>query len=342
MKLIKDKIIVLQLISSVGKGGAEKLLIDLLKFTSKLPESKIGFFVVILNNFIDLDIIKELEGSGFKVYLFNRKQGHKHPKYIFKLLEILKSNNIDVIHSHDKGSRDLSMICKCFKPGLKLIYTAHCIKNTDKQNKIQLYLNKRFIDMNIAVSEAVLSNFIANGKTNVIKIYNGIEIEKFSSVKNKNNTKELENIRIINVARLNHLVKGQDVLIKALKVLKDRGINFSCSFIGGLHEYDKPSFEYLRKLIQDLGLEERIVFLGGRNDVPELLSQHDLFVLPSRFESFGLVILEAMAAGLPVIVSDNEGPMELIHHGKNGLVFERKTIWILQKKFYLPFKTRKK
>jgi len=70
-----------------------------------------------------------------------------------------------------------------------------------------------------------------------------------------------------------------------------------------------------------LGLNNRVHFLGYRNDVPELLAAADVFVMSSHWEGFGLAVVEAMAAGVPVIASDVPGLSEVIEHGKSGLLF---------------------
>lgn len=75
-------------------------------------------------------------------------------------------------------------------------------------------------------------------------------------------------------------------------------------------------------MVNNAGLESDIEFLVNRTDVPEVLKQADLFVLASRYEGLGLVVLEAMAASVPVIASNIDGPAELIQDGQNGLLFK--------------------
>jgi glycosyltransferase involved in cell wall biosynthesis len=189
--------------------------------------------------------------------------------------------------------------------------------------------------MNIAISEDILNDCVkANLKA--IKIYNGIDTKKWKQSQGGTHL-----FNIINVGRITHQVKGQDVLIKALKECKNKGMKFTCNFVGGVYEYDTNSFEYLKKLIEDFELSEEIKLLGNREDIPELLSLSDLFILPSRFEGLPLSLLEAMASKLPVIASNISGTAELIEHEKNGLLFESENHLDLADKIYNLYNHRK-
>jgi N-acetyl-alpha-D-glucosaminyl L-malate synthase BshA len=83
---------------------------------------------------------------------------------------------------------------------------------------------------------------------------------------------------------------------------------------------DGPELEPARALVQELGLQEKVEFLGPRQDVPGLLAQLDLFLLPSEYESFGLAALEAMACGVPVIASRAGGLPEVVDDGSTGFL----------------------
>lgn len=94
------------------------------------------------------------------------------------------------------------------------------------------------------------------------------------------------------------------------------------TLMGSVHPYSEQSYQALKELVAELNLQDEIEFLVNKTHVASVLSEADLFVLPSRYEGLGLVVLEAMAAGSPVIVSNIDGPAELVCHGENGLLFE--------------------
>lgn len=101
--------------------------------------------------------------------------------------------------------------------------------------------------------------------------------------------------------------KGFADLIHALALLRDRGVAFELK-LGG----DGPLNASLRNLVRELGLENSIHFSGWLHDVVTALDDADLFVLPSRSEPFGIVVLEAMARGVPVVSTRTEGPAEIL------------------------------
>ena len=101
--------------------------------------------------------------------------------------------------------------------------------------------------------------------------------------------------------------KGFSILMEALAELKSIHMNFSLQIAG-----DGPEFHSLRALSTELGINENVQFLGRRNDIPDLMKDADLFVLPSLSEPFGIVVLEAMAMGTPIIATRSEGPLEIL------------------------------
>jgi glycosyltransferase involved in cell wall biosynthesis len=310
---------VLHLISAFQMGGAEKLLLDLIAENEANP--KVAFTVVIMNDLVSDDLKDELLATGCEVHLLQRPPTHRHPKYLWKLLKIIRKNKIQVVHSHNFGSKMWAILCKLVFPRLRLVFTIHDTNIVKKLSAFHIFLHKTIIDRNIAISNAVLKECVDRHIDNTTRIYNGIRLDKFYTFA-KHNSASNDPIKIVNVARITHRKKGQDVLIRAVKECLRQGLDVSCSFIGGVYEYDKDSMNYLEALAAELQITDNIHFLGNMNDVHKHLADYDLFVLPSRYEGLGLVVLEAMAAGLPVIAANIDGPSELIEHGVNGYLFE--------------------
>ena len=122
-------------------------------------------------------------------------------------------------------------------------------------------------------------------------------------------------IGFINVARMVPQ-KGLDVLIAALPRLRGAAASWPVTLVG-----DGPERETLQKQSQDLGVSGRLRCLGFRSDPEQFLAEAAVFVLPSRFEGMPNALLEAMAAGLAVIVTDaSPGPLEMVEPGVSGLV----------------------
>jgi len=318
---------VLHCIYSFTLGGAEKLLIYFLK------ECKEEVTVVIMGSNVDEHLRQEILKTGKNIYFFNKKRGQKRFKYLLRILKIIKEKNINVIHSHDFGTMLWSILCKILKPKMKLVHTIHDSIYVKNWNKFTLFINRTLIDMNISMSDDILNDCEKN-KLKTIKIYNGVDTKKFKPTQGNVN-----NFSIINVARITHYKKGQDILINALKKCKDSGMKFICNLVGPL-EYDKESVVYLKRLINELDLSDEIKFLGNREDIPELLAQSDLFILPSRFEGLPVSLLEAMAAKLPIIASNITGSAELVKHENNGLLFEKENHSDLSEKILFLYNNR--
>ena len=120
--------------------------------------------------------------------------------------------------------------------------------------------------------------------------------------------------RVVAAGRL-HPKKGFDVLIAALAILRDQGQGFDCEIAGEGDERAK-----LEGLIAEHGLEGRVRLVGWRADVSAFLATGDVFAFPSYQEGFPLVLLEAMAVGLPVASSAIPGPVEMIEEGVDGVL----------------------
>lgn len=120
--------------------------------------------------------------------------------------------------------------------------------------------------------------------------------------------------RIVAAGRL-HPKKGFDVLVAALARLRDQGLAFDCEIAGEGDERAR-----LEGLIAQHGLGDRVRLVGWRDDVPAFLATGDVFAFPSHQEGFPLVLLEAMAVGLPAVASAIPGPVEMIADGVDGVL----------------------
>lgn len=239
------------------------------------------------------------------VFFLGRPRGSRNPWYLWKLYRMLKSINPDIIHAHlDSFIRLLRYVRRpcvltvhntgiIFDPGVTHFNAVYCISEA-----VRCDLDVRYPGIPLTV------------------IQNGV---RFSEIRTKVNY-HAKPFRIVHVSRLDHRQKGQDVLLYAVRELDEslQSGQLTVDFIG-----DGPSRRYLETLARELRLEVSCKFLGvrPRGHIYENLHQYDLLIQPSRFEGFGLTVVEGMAAGLPVLVSDIEGPMEIIDHGRHGYYF---------------------
>jgi L-malate glycosyltransferase len=169
-------------------------------------------------------------------------------------------------------------------------------------------------DRFVATNRAIVQELISVGvpADRITQLPNGVETD---SIPVKVNYALQETVRLIFVGRL-HEQKGLDVLFAAFQQLLKQYPNLRLQLLG-----DGPLREDLRALAQQLGLARQVDFVGMTGQVIEHLQQADIFILPSRAEGHSNALLEAMACGLPVIVSDIPANVDVIENKRNGLTF---------------------
>ena len=284
---------------SLGVGGTESMLVDIVN--EQVKEHDV--YIIVINNSISPHFFDMLD-KKCKVYCCNRKIKSKSPIPIFKFNYLLWKIHADIIHIHmDNLGKFL-----WFTHGAKKVRTIHCAFGLGKDYK---YYDKLF-----SISEGVREYTLNQGFDSTV-VYNGIHPEQITYKEKMGQTSGI--VKIVNVGRLKQ-VKGQQLLIEAAHKLILLGYdNFSIDFIG-----DGDNRNSLETMVKDYHLDSLISFLGmkSREYVYKNLCNYDLYVQPSLSEGFGLTLAEAMVAGVPVITSDQDGPMEVICKGKYGGYFE--------------------
>lgn len=306
---------VLQLISSLGVGGAERLLVDYIVETAHDPRQQV---VVVMNRGESPDFRREIEAAGRPVHFLQRRRSAPTPWTLAPILRLVREHRIAVVHSHNEGSKAWSCLAKAAKPSLKLVHTVHNTGVVTRYGSLQRSLHAAAIDGCIAVSPAVAAECVAAGLRNVAMIENGVALHRFTAGTPRTRAGAL---RILCVGRLTPQ-KGQDLLLEALMLAKSRGLDWMCRLIGEAGVHDAGYAAGLRHLIASHDLADRVSLEGGRTGIADILPWADLFVMPSRFEGFGLALIEAMAAGLPTIAADVDGPGRILrdHPGAGVLV----------------------
>ncbi|SMF92151.1 Glycosyltransferase involved in cell wall bisynthesis [Paenibacillus uliginis N3/975] len=237
---------------------------------------------------------------------------------IKSLRKIVNEYGIDLIHSHKMELMGGNIVGKLL--GIPTLQTVHELPRKPLfAYKCIGYLNHLFNDKVIVLCDrsTVMFKWGKRYSDKLIKIYNGIEINQ-SSVQKKitNSLKQELGIAdddkiVITVARLSPM-KGIEYLLKAAHITKQTNPDLKYIIIGDVAFESEMSYkEQLKSLANELALNN-VYFLGLRRDVPDLLPQADLFVLPSVYDIFPTVILEAMVASLPIVATDVGGVPEMV------------------------------
>jgi glycosyltransferase involved in cell wall biosynthesis len=241
---------------------------------------------------------------------------------VFQLQALIRKNDYSIIHAHTPRTALLGAIlsrwCK-----LPLVYHVHSPVGRDSTHRLRNIVNQwvetyslssatHLITVSNSLASYMSSLGISDKKLTVVP--NGVPVE----LSGRSSESPSSPWKFGTVALFRQR-KGTEVLIDALKILRDRGIRAELLAVGG---FETPEYEaFLKHRVREHKLDEQVRWTGFTPDVGSELTKFDAFVLPSLFgEGLPMVVLEAMAAGVPVIGTRVEGVPEIIQHGKEGLL----------------------
>lgn len=303
---------VLHIINGLDVGGAEILLLEICK---RLHQTEFEMHVCALKsgqleerfdeNQIPLTI------AGQRKYSFGS---------LVRLRRLLRNFKPSIIHTHLFHAGILGRLLVS-KDSSKIVSTEHNTTDLIERGFLWRFLNRLTFEKNdlcIAVSQSVRDLIIQKTKLNpsrVKVIWPGIDLDRFASESVSRSIKLNGHPPIIGtIARLSH-EKGIDILIKSFQQVHREYPHAMLHIVGTGSEAG-----FLQRLAEDMGLKKQIVWHGYQRDVRPLLRSFDCYVQPSRNESFGITILEAMASRVPVIASRVGGVSEIIKDGSSGLL----------------------
>ncbi|WP_097033686.1 glycosyltransferase [Clostridium tertium] len=240
------------------------------------------------------------------------------------LIKIIKNlynrENIDIVHLHSCIWGGIGAVSASRKLNIPLVITEHSSYYSRYRVKMieKLILRYSFKSANkvISVSNS-LREIISKYKSNIEVIPNMVDCDKVLSIINKkNNLGEEGQFTFLSLCYLKKN-KGIDILIRAFSTYF-RGKEVKLIIAG-----DGPERENLENLSKELGILEQVEFKGAlnRDEVYKVMSNCNIFVLPSRFETFGVVLIEALANGKPVISTRNGGANDIVTD-ENGILVD--------------------
>lgn len=300
---------ILYVITGLGQGGAERVVCDLADEMYKRGNKvKIAYLT---GEILTSPAHKEIE-----LIKINLNSIIALPVAYLNLSKLIKNYKPDIVHAHMIHANLLTRLIRLTTPIHRLICTAH---SANEGGRLRMFFYR--ITHNLGDVMTNVSNFASNiyiekmavPRKEIITVYNGIDFTRFKYDKfaKKNIQKELnidsETKILLAVGRF-HPAKNYFNLINAFKILKEKSSIPFCLLIAGDGEL-RPQLE---KLIIDLELEENIILLGRRNDIPKLMSACDIFVLSSNYEGLPTVLIEALACQAHVVSTDVSGAREIV------------------------------
>lgn len=313
---------ILHIVNSLNLGGAERLVADI---AISDPQK----FEVLSLKHSNTYYVSLLQDKDVKVS-FLTKRSLYNPLLIFKIIPFLHKFN--VIHVHLFPALYWVVMAKMISfSNVMLVYTEHNTNNRRRNSGLFKFLDKLvysqldFIGCISNSTEHNLRKHLNKLKTNskIKTIVNGIDLNRFDTAKVTKVDYDFWKPSDFILMQISSFRKQKDqkTLIKSLIGLPE---NIKLLLIG-----EGLLLEEHKVLVQELGLQKRVRFLGIRSDIPELLKYCDVSVLSSHYEGFGLVALEGMAMKKPVIAAHVEGLSDVV--GEAGLLFEKGNIPDLQK-----------
>ncbi len=307
---MSSKIHILYLITEYSVGGAEKTMVRIL---SKIDQNKYDITVAALTKGSGR-LIPELVKLGIKTETLGAKGKHDFAFTAFRLYKLLKRLNIQVL------------ICSLYHPTIigrligklaKIPLIINWEVNENLGSMLRVFLNK--ITLNLSdkifcdskqVSDKLFKALHPSSQKVEIVNTGGIDLTRYFNHLNLIRTE----ISIGSVGRLVEQ-KGFIYLIEAAKIVLDLKKNVYFYIVG-----DGQEFHKVEKLINESSLADKIKLLGYHDNIPDLLSEWDIYVQPSLFEGLCLTVVEAIASGLPVVATNVGGIPESVIDGYNGFL----------------------
>ena len=300
---------VLIIASNLKIGGAQKMIEQLVLH---LDREKYIVRVIVLSKKMGTIIEQHIEHSGIDIKYLEKPLGF-HFSFFKKVRNEINEIKPDIIHTHVNSW--FYILPSVLFDHFFFIHTIHSYPQRQESNCILRGIIKYLYKTNRAVPVAISDKIRDDSVTvygipieRIERVFNPIDYASISSVKRKPH----KNVVFVNVARFN-AVKNQLCLIRAFAHVHSKNNNTALVFAG-----DGELLSQAKALSQELKCAAQVKFCGNVDDIPELLSECDIFVLPSLFEGLPISLLEAEAIGLPVIASNIGGIPDIVD--RNGIL----------------------
>ena len=303
--------------SSMGMGGADQQVLVLaramrglghdLKIVSLTPLGPMGV---------------EAQKLGISTESLNMPRGVPDPRGLIRLVRILRAWTPDVVHSHMVHANLMARVVRLFAPIPALISTIHNVYEGGGLRMAAYRLTNGMVDQVTIVSEAAADRFVGEGivPRNLIRVIpNGLDTERFRVAeevpRSVRRSLGLENEFVWLAVGRFEVAKDHPNMLHAFARVRQSHPNTVLLLVG------RGSLQSETEMLaRDLGLTEHVRFLGVRHDVPEIMSAADGYVLSSAWEGMPIVLLEAAAAGLPIVATRVGGNHEVVREGKSGFL----------------------
>jgi glycosyltransferase involved in cell wall biosynthesis len=272
---------------------------------------------------------ERLRQDGFRVVSLNRRPGPLDVRCVRRLRRLIADEKIELVHAHQTTPFFYSLIARgIIAKGPRILFTEHGRFFPDRRSWKRSWIQPRLLgadDRVVAVGESVRLALAVNEGlpwSRIDVVYNGVDLARCEDAGCRRDAIRAESnvardaFVIAHVARLDP-IKNHGLALAAIQRLKDVQPSVVLLVVG-----DGPERAALEASATSLQLGSNVRFLGSRSDVRRILSAADAAILTSVSEGIPLALIEAMAAGIPVVAAAVGGVPEVVEHGKTGLLVE--------------------
>jgi glycosyltransferase involved in cell wall biosynthesis len=319
MRRAQDGPVVCHVLHGLTIGGAEVLAARLVRQL----RGSFRFTFVCLDELGPLG--EELRAEGFLIHVLGRRPG-VDLGCSRRLARFLREQNVDLLHCHQYSPFFYGICARllCRRP--PVLFTEHGRPHPDFPRRKRIVANRLLLerrDRVISVGQAVRQALVANEgipADRVAVICNGVNLAQPAACHGRRDEVRRElnlgsnDLVLLHVARL-HPIKDHATALRMLALMLGRQPNSRLILAG-----EGPEREIIQRHIAELGIGQKVRLLGVRSDVPRLLAAADIAILTSLNEGIPLTLIEAMAAGLPVVATNVGGVGEIVKDGVSGFL----------------------
>ncbi|MFN2453197.1 MAG: glycosyltransferase [Pyrinomonadaceae bacterium] len=309
---------ILQICSARTLGGGERHLIDL---TNALARRGHAMFAALATH---SPLLTKLDAVPPENITRLRMRNALDLPSALRLAQFVRKHHIEIVHAHIARDYPLAALAARFNTDTRFVITRHVLFPINKLHALTLSNASGIIAVSKAVARSLDEASVCD-KRRITVIPNGIDVQKFARERQRVSHDEPTDTqtnapRSLRVGTIGHLapIKGHEDFIRAAGIISARRTDVEFLIIGEDKSHTGEHRARLEQLIDELKLNARVSLTGWVDDPAPLLHSLDVFVSAARTEPFGLVIVEAMASGLPVVATMSEGAREIIEDGATG------------------------
>ena len=311
------------LLGSLNRGGTETLLLDVFRNAEKAQFDFMGI---------------HRKGGAYKTEFYSTRpkfmqcamHGKRIVNYLFRLRRLLMEEGVTVVHAQQSIDALYAKLATWGTP-VRVVQTFHGYDfNTTRWEKLLIALTIRCCDAVCFVSNTQKEYYIRQyGLTcpkKLYTVYNGVNFDKLDETPQPVDFLEkidpaprgkMKLAMVGNFVR----VRAQSSLCQFLHLLHQEEIPFDFFFVGKKDEKEPWRYDDCLAFCKQHGLQKQVHFVGSRKDVPQILQQIDAFVYASDHDTFGIAVVEAIAAGVPTFVNDWDVMREITHDGEWAMLY---------------------